>query len=222
MIVAGLATIERRFYSLMDTIDSLLPQVDHLHVHCNDYLPEARLAERDRLTVSYGPDYGDAGKFFAYDGTSDCLTCDDDLIYPPDYVAKMLAGRARHPNSVLSFHGAFMPPGWQQYFRDRHGFPCLGGVPFDTGVHVIGTGVALIPPGLDRDELSAAPRNMADINVAVQAHRLKMPLWVLAHDAGWIQHSEKVDLNDTIWATAHKDDRVHSELLRRALDGQSR
>lgn len=216
-MIAGLATIERRQESLRDTVASLLPQVERLFVHCNDYQPPQWLLAMPKVTATSFGDLGDAGKFVGYDGKGYFATCDDDLIYPPDYIARLLAGQARHPGSVVSFHGAVMPPGWKRYFRDRKGYACLGEVSMDVKAHVIGTGVALLPPGFDRKELIEAPRNMGDINVAVQAHRFNIPMWILAHPGDWIKHTTKIDLNDTIWATAHKNDLVHSRLLKRAL-----
>lgn len=216
MIEAGLATIARRRDSLRDTIASLLPQVDRLHVHCNDYEPDTSM-RHPKIRFTSGVDLGDAGKFMGYENKP-FATCDDDLIYPPDYITRLVGGWQRHPGAAVSFHGATMRPGWKRYFRDRSGYACLGAVNQDVKVHVIGTGVALIPGGFDKQAIFDAPRNMADIHIACQAMRFGVQTWVLAHPANWITHSAKVDLNDTIWATAVNNDLVHSRLLKRAMN----
>ena len=84
---------------------------------------------------------GDAGKFYFADKLKGyILTCDDDLIYPPDYVDKMIEGVKKY-RCACTLHGRdYSRPviGFQQAFI---GYPCLGDVLNDVKVDVGGDGV---------------------------------------------------------------------------------
>ena len=93
MITANLATIKSRRYTLQGVIDSLKDQVDTVRVYANDYVPEVKDAE-----VYTGEDYTDNSKFYWLPKSEGIyLSCDDDLIYPPDYVETILEGMRKYP-----------------------------------------------------------------------------------------------------------------------------
>ncbi|WP_378948684.1 hypothetical protein [Paracoccus sp. R86501] len=94
MIRAHLATFPPRAGILMQTVASILPQVDRLCICLNGYdrIPDA-LAGDDRIEVLI-PDRNlkDAGKFaFLPDDDDIVFTIDDDIVYPPDYVTRTVA-----------------------------------------------------------------------------------------------------------------------------------
>ena len=114
MIRASLASIPERERSLQQTVASLLPQVDRLGVYLNGYDSVPDFLHDPRIDVARSEetgDRGDAGKFFWSDaGDFDYhLACDDDLLYPPDFAATMVAACDRHGRRALvGLHGALM------------------------------------------------------------------------------------------------------------------
>jgi hypothetical protein len=105
-VVASLTTIPSRVDALKETLDSLLPQVDHIYLSVAEayvrfggvgitlpsYLCETPYVEK--VTVVKGPDHGPASKYLgalsALPSQSWVFICDDDQIYAPDVVRKML------------------------------------------------------------------------------------------------------------------------------------
>ena len=114
MIRASLASIPARRDSLRRVVESLLPQVDRLGVYLNGYGDVPEFLADDRIDVARSEDHGDlgdAGKMFwaAEPGVDYHLACDDDILYPADYVARMVAEVDRYGRRALvGCHGALM------------------------------------------------------------------------------------------------------------------
>lgn len=191
-ILAGIASIPERADSLVRTVRSLAPQVDRVCVSLNEYAEwpeELDRFENVHATVRHS-NGGDAEKFADVDDWDGIvLTCDDDLLYPPDYADRIVAGLERHPGAIVGFHGG-KTLGWNgKHVAATHKqIRCLGALEHDdTDVNVLGTGAI----GFDtsrvpvwRDVFRSA--NMADVHLACHAHRLGIPMVALAHQAGWL------------------------------------
>lgn len=216
-ITLGIATIPERRDALLEALRTLHGQADEVYVYCNglDARPAYLPAWVRCLT---GLDAGDAGKFApATMGIAGDVhvTCDDDLIYPPDFVARLLDGLSRHGGAV-SFHGRRQQAPTPSYYRGRHTpLPCLGVVPFDQDCTVIGTGcLAFRPEDVPlRDADFAIGRNMADILFSRRCAELGVRRTVLAHAAGYITHSPLVDTSRTIWAAHVNDDSAQTRIF---------
>ncbi len=90
MITANLATIKSRSSTLQLVVNSLKNQVDKVRIYSNDYKPKV---EGSNVEVYTGPDYTDNAKFFWLTHSKGVyLSCDDDLIYPPNYVETITKG----------------------------------------------------------------------------------------------------------------------------------
>jgi hypothetical protein len=168
-IWAGMATLPERAGARAMAIESLLPQVDHLH-------------------VAFGHEAGLAIKLTVCEHASGVyLGVDDDLVYPPDYVQALLAGLERHPRSVVGFHG---------YRVDVHGrrsenYRCLDAVGEDVQVDVLGSGVI----AFRLDELRVTPADVPDPQgaefwISILAEQAGLARWVLAHPARWFTYTE--------------------------------
>ena len=82
MITANLATIKARGLELMKVVDSLVDQVDLVRIYANDYEPKI---DHPKVQVTTGEDMTDNGKFFWLPESKGIyLSCDDDIIYPPE------------------------------------------------------------------------------------------------------------------------------------------
>jgi hypothetical protein len=93
---ANIATHAPRLESLRKTVDSLLPQVDVVRIYFNECDPPEWATQNDKIhPVSGHVNLTDNGKFYFLDHTEPdeiYFTCDDDIIYPPDYVAPHFVG----------------------------------------------------------------------------------------------------------------------------------
>lgn len=180
---------------MLRVVAGLAPQVDRLEVALNGYPRVPRqLARYAHVvpTLVADPNGGDAEKFRAIDDWNGyVLSCDDDVLYPPDYVAATLAAHARvGGRHVVSYHGG-STLGWTgsaaAATAKRH--RCLGAVAADDlDVNVVGTGCMAwhtenVP--LWRDVFRHP--NMADVHMACHARTFGIPLAVLAHADGWLQ-----------------------------------
>lgn len=194
--LVGIASIPERAASLERTVASLATQADEIHVSLNDYRrAPAFLGDYPNVTFSVRPagfNGGDAEKFAAVDDWDGVVvTCDDDLLYPPDYVETLLAGLARYPGSMVGFHGG-KTLGWNgsSTAASHKRIRCLGTLDMDdTDVNVLGTGALAydatrVP--VWRDLFRHA--NMADVHLACHARTLGIPMVALKHQEGWIQN----------------------------------
>lgn len=219
-VTASLATIPSRAHTLPATIYSLLPQVDRLNVYLNGFdEPPAFLTEHSKISFalsrSYG-DRGDAGKFFWAGRVSGYyFACDDDLVYPHDYVEYMV-GRldAYRCRPIVSLHGSLLHDPVESYYQDRTTHHCLLAVEEDEPVHVVGTGVC----AYHTDHIALTPEvfelpNMADIWLALFAKTHRIPLVVLAHPALYLDYQF---VEDSIYRRAMTTgDQLHTNIINR-------
>lgn len=172
MITATLATMPRRHDSLMETLESILPQVD------------ACFIRRDTDGI------GDTGKFTLTKGDY-IFRCDDDLIYPDNYVEYMIDKVEQYNReAVISCHGkVIQEQPVESYYHgkfDKYHFRL--NVSEDKPVHLVGTGVLAYHTdtvSLSTDEFEAP--NMADIWFSRHCEQNGIPRVVCKHRADWIQ-----------------------------------
>ena len=215
MIVAGIASMGKRHASLIDTVNSLTPQVDMVHVYCQPDHPAkpSDFAEPERVELIgpgvYGKDMGDAGKFYRAGEYEDAyyLSCDDDLVYPPDYADTVVeAINAYGGRVIVGFHGVLMKKNPKHYYRDRQVFHGLGSLADDQYVHVIGTcSCGFHTKHVPLTFADFKSENIADIWISLWAQEHAVPVVCLKHRKGWIQHTEKIDLKETLFHGFHRD-----------------
>ena len=215
MITASLATIPAREPFLKMVVDSLLPQVDLLYVQLNGYDSVPECLDYDnivaRLTTN---EMGDANKFMNVDIVdSFFFTCDDDLIYPPDYTQTLINKLDEYGPVIVTCHGRVFPKGpHESYYASKiitcH---CLSDVPMDCLVHVGGTGVmAFHTDTIDIRYEDFKEPNMADIWLAKQAYEQYVPIICIEHREGWIK---ALPVKDTIWDNYSTRDEVQTEAI---------
>lgn len=189
MITANLATIEARKYTLQGVIDSLKDQVDTVRVYGNDYTPEV---EGDNVEVYTGPDYTDNAKFFWLPISKGIyLSCDDDIIYPPDYVETILRAFKKYPNTWLTFHGRKLKGLNLPYYTGHHTYQCLRDVDGDYQIDVPGTGVSAFHTDLIKfDPLTWKDFRMSDLMVGLELAKRDIRTICLGHKMFWIKSAE--------------------------------
>jgi len=211
VIRACLASIPGRTESLRGTVDSLLGQVDRVSVYLNGYEDVPAFLENERIDVARSQDHGDrgdAGKMF-WTGAGDFdyyISCDDDLVYPPDFAERMVAAVDEyHRSALVGCHGVLLKADPTDYYRSRAKLYHNGGeVVGAHSVHVVATSSLCWHRSIPvRPQLFKHP-NMADMWISAWANERGIPRIVIPHEAGWLQFT-KHD-GDTIWDASRRRD----------------
>lgn len=217
MVTAQVASLPERVDSLENMVASMLPQIDHLFVGLNNYT-EVPSFLQGKEKISYmllDNSLGDAAKFYgAEDLNGYVFTCDDDLIYPKDYVRYMISKVDKY-KAVVSLLGKVYPrpimsfrKGYKKIYR------CLGTVSEDHVVDIVGTGaMAYHTDHIDVNISDFKKPNMADIWLSKLAHEQGVPLMVVEHRAKYVSHKT---YEWRIWTKAGFD-KYQTELLNEFL-----
>ena len=192
-VTISMASIPSRMPLLPRVIDRLYWQCDELRVYLNQYrsVPDTLVRRRIRIARSQQhKDRGDAGKFFWVDSTKGyILTCDDDILYPHDYVATLTAAVERYGRkAIVGVHGAIIEEQPRDYYNSRSVLHCKYDQATDRAVHVLGTGTTCFHASTIRvrPQDFKVP-NMADIWLAVIARSQRVPMACIAHQGGWME-----------------------------------
>jgi hypothetical protein len=187
MIRAHLATFPPRAGILMRAVQSILPQVDRLCICLNGYkrIPE-EIGDLTKVEAMIPEtDLKDAGKF-AFPVADDDLvfTIDDDIVYPPDHVERMLRPfeMIDPTRNVLGLFGNVFGPkgpektlGWRTFAFTK---PVVQTLKMD----VLGTGTTCqlgrVLPLLEDMKSSAG---FVDIRHSILHHRANRSLWLVPH-----------------------------------------
>lgn len=213
--IAGMATVASRRMQLREAVASLAPQVDHLFVYCNYGNLEDEPALQgfaDNVTFTMAREFGDlgdTGKFSgplaaaaASSGHADCiiLTCDDDIVYPVNYVDDMVNCIKRYGNkAVVSYHGGVLPSRVTSFAGQRNMVHFAGLCEEDVASNCCGTGVCgFHASALTLSMCSFERVNAADLFLALACQQQRVPMVVAAHEKGWIveQQTERGSLWD--------------------------
>lgn len=215
MIIANIASVPDRKKELARVVRDLYPQVDKINVGLNNYnkIPVFLKKEKINAWVSDNS-VGDAEKFRS-DDKGYYFTCDDDMLYPDDYVQTMISTLDNYNKDViLTCHGRAYKGRVQSYNRGWAEFyHCLHEVAEDSYVTVGGTGVMLFHTDSFQMDISDFDhKNMADIFVARKAKAVDVPIVCMAHETGWIRYQETMKGKQTIY-----DDTVGNDSLQTAI-----
>jgi len=215
--LAALASIPTRAHLLADTLATLRPQVDRIHVYLNGYesTPECVLDLAD-AHIRRHDNYGAERKFWwAPKHRGVYLSCDDDIIYPPDYAATMLEALSEH-GGIVTAHGRIylgrphdvhdVKLGSVGIFHRRidYGRPVNHG---GTGVMAWNTAEVSMPREWEH-------RNLSDMQVAIWAQRAGVPMWLIGHWANWLTSPATEDLDGLFHKSRVLGHRRRSKLLR--------
>lgn len=203
----GIASMPGREAGLCRVLEILWPQADEIFVYLNGFeeVPQT-LPSLPNVLYFTGPDLGDRGKFFFLEGFSGYyITCDDDIEYAPFHVHSIIDGIERYGReAIVGWHGSIFKPDFEEFYNPKSrqvlSFRTLRGK--DTPVHLLGTGVCGFHTStINLDLEDFLYPNMADAFLAVKAKEQKVPMVVLAHEAGW---AKPIELGPSISSSSLK------------------
>ena len=222
-----LCAIPERAKQLQQVLTALAPQVDRIHLYLDRY-PEAPAFLEPwhsnlQVVLSHEqPGLRDNGKFLPLAALAQqpcwLFTVDDDIAYPPDYVAALLKRLEHYGRQVvLGVHGVLLTEQAEGYFSARyrkvHGFSKA--LEADALVNVIGTGTmachSCLLAGLTLEHFKQP--GMADLFLASWCHQQQIPMIAIARHTGWLEQLGDPE-SDSLWAEFAQADHAQAALVR--------
>jgi FkbM family methyltransferase len=200
-IEVGMATVAGNEAALLEALQSLINQVDRIHLYLNGYrdVPDF-LKSVPKITCYLDADgtrYGDAGKYWGlkYLKNSIYFTCDDDIVYPKDYVRRMVEALAeRGGKCIVTVHGSLLRQFADGKTRSYYSNETRLVLHFehelkrDRLVHVPGTGTVAFHTRFFNPEMCRFQSpNMADLWVSQIAQELRLPIISISRGSSWLR-----------------------------------
>lgn len=225
--IVGVASTPNRVDGLKDMIESLYSQVDTIYVWLNGYDSIPDVPYSNVHFIESKENVGDIGKLLVRDHIVESnedfyfFTCDDDIIYPPDYVDRNIDQYT--PNSFQSAHtGLYKSYPIVTYYKETqrgNNIPTffVAGCNQKFAVHLGGTGVMMFTSDMLWDipvEDFMDHKNMLDVWIAVYAHENDIPIYTIVRDNGWIRENNRIAQNTSIFHTdQHRGDAIQTQII---------
>lgn len=185
-----------------DALESLIGQADQVMLYLNEYrqVPEFAL-RRERSNLHYVLDSGGrlraAAKFHWAHEDGYHLLCDDDIIYPADYVERLVdAVEGYGRKAVAGVHAANFDPVIHDSHKRRETWNFALALAADMPVHLLGIGTVAFHSDTVRDFDWAEARRYpvsSDNWFAVQARMRGVPLVAVQRAEGWMRSHPNMD-----------------------------
>lgn len=211
-LVASMATIPGRRRMLEDCVLSLLVQCDKVRVFLNEYPDVPAFLNHRRIEVRRSQDWddmGDAGKFGWIDAADDPgyrIIVDDDLVFPPDFVAKITAKVNAYENrAIVGMHGVLLRQPVASYYdaEYRSVFHFQSSLRHDRTCHVLGTNaLCYYSDALKMTWADFMFRNMADIFLARYAQEHRLAMVTPGRPQNWVRQNSQAEEFDTIYSNS--------------------
>ena len=199
---------------------SLRPQVDRLCVfHSGGELPAWRDAFSGVEWAHSEALCGTEKKFAFLAAASNgdrYFACDDDFVYPDDYISVLEKALLRHPCDIVGVHGHRFPLRAKRYIESLDGsahwrLPLFA----DRLVHVLGTGTLAFHVDARFATLSFAKPNAADISLAVWAKAQGIGLWAIKRRSEFLRWTPQ-PAGTSIYESHLRDDSYETALMHAA------
>lgn len=222
-VILSLCSVPEREELLFRTLESLAGQVDEIHVYLDRYQETPVFVRTCHANVhvvrsAEQPGLRDNGKFLPLtNNLRECyfFTADDDIIYPPDYVATLISRIEYYGRkAVLGVHGVLIPEQAQRYYSGfRRVFAFTRALERDTLVNNLGTGTvgchASVLKGLGLEHFPTS--GMADLHFAAFCKQQGIPMIAVARHAKWLVEQETQNMS--IYQEFFAADQAQSSLI---------
>jgi len=235
--IAGIATIPGREDALRDVLDRIVPQVDRVYVACNKYLTAEHscmnVYPQDQVTFWFPDDpqlpapaavagREDNNKFYFLGERKNPgyrFPLDDDILHPPTLIEDSIQAIEKYKRkAVISWGGKrFDRHPIVSYYRSMSvSFHALYEQPFDFPVHVPMSGaMAWHTSMITFDTERWIHPFMADIWAALDCLEKGVPIVSIARPPDYLVHSDKIDLETTIYERQKDNDEIQTKLIDR-------
>lgn len=220
-ITASCVSIPSRTEHLERAINSLIDQVDEIRCYLNDFNKVPSFLNHHKIKVyksqNHLGDITDRGKFYKCEEIEGYhFTFDDDIIYPPDYVNRMIKYIDKY-GGVWSFHGRLLKD--QKHFQSFYKgaakifFHCRFEMRQPVKLDIPGTGVM----GYHTNDVQFKTEDlfedrMTDILVGIACKKQGVQITGLSHTERYFI-IQKIEQKDTIFGQYKNADSKQVELL---------
>lgn len=191
-ITVLMATIPYREKVLGSVISSLHSQVDELRIVFNNYTKiPAWVGNWERVQpVLNTPDILTSNAIWTMmDGIEGYVfTCDDDILYPSDYVGRMIKTLNNRDNrAIATMYGEIVIDNPSDYVHARRGLLYDVALEKDTVVDIGGVGCSAFHTKHFKLHLKDFPEKfIRDLRFALVAAQQKIPIIRIKSEAGWL------------------------------------
>jgi hypothetical protein len=226
--IGGMATLPGRVESMRLAVGDILGQLERLFLYLDGHTQVPDFVCHPKIEI-IRPDAGgrwwSSGKFLGANRAGlDCIyfTFDDDLRYPPGYVATLADAVVRYDGeAVVGMHGSLFEPPFEYFLRDRRAIPFSAGLDRDTEVDTIGSGTsAFLRARLPIDPRTWPHLDIDDFMFALDAERYAMPRIAIARPPNYL--GGVFNQPDSLAVQAKKDYDRQRLYMNRLLDLERR
>lgn len=213
---------------LIKSINSLLlsPEVATVTVCCNKYTDEqwefaGKELNNPKVILHRTNNEKGSNEKLRFIGTGSnyyiCLA-DDDRIYPPNYLNKLIVGCEKY-NAYVSLHGRIIKKGIinSYYGEPIMVYSALSTVIQDVEVDIVSNCGSLFKRNfyddLDKWYDFCGTTSMDDIYVNYFAKKRGIRRIVLAHQIGYVKHKEQLPEDDYVFSRHRYNDKVQTEFV---------
>lgn len=221
--IANMATYPARKESLEITVSSILPQVDFLNIYLNEYEEIPEFLKDPFINCVLGKeakgDLRDNGKFYFLEKVPESaiyFALDDDIIYPPDYVVKMLEELENNDyRTVLGVHGIIFKSNFESFARSRITFHFSRPLRYSLNASCLGTGTVVFRKALVKDLnlLCFKTPGMADLWLGVFCKNQKIAMVATKRKANWLV-PVNLKQENTLWIEGSNSQDQQNEIIR--------
>jgi GT2 family glycosyltransferase len=192
-IIVGIATFKGREELLKRTIESLDGQVDKIIIYDNEV----------------NKDLTDNGKFYGLSLQKKAcyyFSCDDDIIYPPNYIQHTIQAIEKY-NCIVTYHGRKLKGKGLEYYHGHDAYSAFKNVSQDMEVDIAGTGVSAFKTSYFNpiDLIHSEHKKMSDVIFSLEAKKQSKKIQIIIHGQEWIKeqrtqiniHTEQIKNSQT-------------------------
>lgn len=200
----NIATYPARFSNLMATLESLKGQADVIRICLNEYktIPEALKQYECYIPTT---NLTDNGKFLLLSKKREYyFSCDDDIIYPPNYVAHTVSLINKY-KCIVTYHGRLLQGLDLDYYRGHKFWHCNRETPQHVLIDVAGTGVTAFDTAYFNEyPIDTEYQKMSDVVFSHAAMNHK--IMCAKKSDGWIVPQV---VNESIYATEGRGKQIN-------------
>jgi len=219
---------------LATTINSLLlnPECGTITAVCNNYtdiqIEAIRINTKYNAKVALikGDNLKGCDERFKFTGmgmSKYISICDDDIIYPPNYLSVLIESVNKY-NTIVSCHGRTLKKtkAVNYYKHANRVYHCMRDVNNDVEVDILGAGACLFKRDLlpiNNFYKSIKYANMGDIYISYLAKKEGLKIIVIAHKEGWLQH-KAIEVGDNyIYDNCKNDCQIQTNFINKLFLG---
>jgi len=192
-ITVLMASIPQRSTNLKRVINTLYPYVDEIRLVLNDYesIPEWIKEKSKIISLLNNPDkYTSNSVWLAMGGINGYVfTCDDDILFPPDYVPTLISKIKEYNNkAIITLYGEIAKRPFTKYNKGRYAIGFFWENKCDREMDIAGAGCSLFHTDGMKPTLVDFPDIYSrDLWFSILAHKNNLPIIRIKSANRWLR-----------------------------------